>query len=144
MTLIKELGEVVAVPPVILGSGSLEGFPPTLEGGRVEQEESDKIKAREEGDEIGAGLLDADGQRAVWEGRALGPNPLLEMERIGGDAGMAEAFPSGGKGRDVDVAVGAIDTNEGCEGWRRRGSRVHVSVDFVKAGHAGLETATAL
>ena len=153
VALADEAGDEGGVGHVVFGARGVEGVAVVAGEHRVDGEEVDEVELAEEGDDVGAGVFDADRDAGAGPFRAQRGGPFEQRLRAGGDLPLARPAAGGVDGFGVEVRVGSVDADEevvaaGPGGGRRVGcagvgvhGRVLCGVVWRcwVFGHAGLD-----
>jgi hypothetical protein len=140
MLLVDEMGQPGGVPGIILATGGLKGLAEAFEGHRVDGKELEVLELGEEGQEVAAGLLDADGNGRTEP--KLTPDGFDPDEEILGTSWYGLEFDLAGTSlqqADVNFGIGAINPDA-----ELIGRTVHGFVGVEVKTHAGPKTASAL
>jgi len=112
VSLEEEAGDASGIFLVVLGTGGVEGLAVSLDEEGIDEEQVDEVELSEEAGDVGAGLLDADGDLSVGVGRAQGVDPLEEGPGPGRDLGEVGGAALRIDAGDVELGVGPVDADE--------------------------------
>lgn len=112
----QQLGQEMGVLGVVVGATGDHGFAEFFEGDWIDGKEDDPIVGLQEGDDIDGRLFDTEGDAGGGVFLAQVGKPLMKRFGMGRDSAATTLAGAGVNEMEVDLFIGAIQTDEQVEG----------------------------